>query len=542
MKSRIYRNIPAFLLTALAIAVFAACAPTETVGDAVPEIEVLTTTEAYDPIRYEAAFMIAEAWEELGFQVNVRPLEFSSLLQLFYDEQNFDATILGWSGRVDRLDPQHFLGTLHGGQTDLGANNPGGYSNPDYDVLFEAQSREFNADRRRELVLEMQEIAARDQPLDVLFYRDEVVGYNANTFDNYVIMAGESLYNEWTPLQVQPRDGSRYLTIGTPQEPDNINPLASTSVWGWKFMRMYYDKLVRLSPDIEPIPWAAEEIIDVDETTIDVVIRGGMTFHDGEPVTPSDVKFTYDYFVEKDFAYFRPFYSIIESTELLDGDIVRFNLREPYAPFITVTLSQIPILPEHIWASIDAPADLTPDQIPTVGSGPFYFDQYDRGEYKRLLTFRDHFAADDIAIDGMEYIIYADSEGVFTGLLTGEIDMTAWRMEPGQITIAEEEDHITVISVGDFGYYHLTYNNRRAPFDNTAVRRALAHAVDKETIINVLLQGLGEPGYSVVAPINGFWHNPDVERFNYDLSAARSVLEEAGFVWDGEGRIHYPAQ
>lgn len=542
MKSRMYRNVLALLLTALAFAVFAACAPSETVGDAVPEIEVLTTTEAYDPIRYEAAFMIAEAWEELGFEVNVRPLEFSSLLQLFYDEQNFDATILGWSGRVSRLDPQHFLGTLHSGQTDLGANNPGGYINPDYDALFEAQSREFDADRRRELVLEMQEIAARDQPVDVLFYRDEVVGYNANTFDNYVVMAGESLYNEWTPLQVQPLDGSQYLTIGTPQEPDNINPLASTSVWGWKFMRMYYDKLVRLSPDIEPIPWAAEEINAVDETTIDVVIRSGMTFHDGEPVTPSDVKFTFDYMVEKDFAYFRPFYSIIESTELRDGDIVRFNLREPYAPFITVTLSQIPILPEHIWASIDAPADLTPDQIPTVGSGPFYFDQYDRGEYKRLLTFRDHFSADDIAIDGIEYIIYADSEGVFTGLLTGEIDMTAWRMEPGQITIAEEEDHITVVSVGDFGYYHLTYNNRRAPFDNPQVRRALAHAVDKETIINVLLQGLGEPGYSVVAPINGFWHNPDVERFNFDLSEARSVLEEAGFVWDGDGRIHYPAQ
>ncbi|TVR92556.1 MAG: ABC transporter substrate-binding protein [Spirochaetaceae bacterium] len=542
MKSRMYRIVPALLLTALALAVFAACAPSETVGDAVPEIELLTTTEAYDPIRYEAAFMIADAWEELGFAVNVRPLEFSSLLQLFYDEQNFDATILGWSGRVDRLDPQHFLGTLHGGQTDLGANNPGGYSNPDYDALFEAQSREFNADRRRELVLEMQEIAARDQPLDVLFYRDEVVGHNSNTFDNYVIMAGESLYNEWTPLQVQPLDGSRYLTIGTPQEPDNINPMASTSVWGWKFMRMYYDKLVRLSPDIEPIPWAAEEIIDVDETTIDVVIRSGMTFHDGEPVTPSDVKFTFDYMIEKDFAYFRPFYSIIDSTEIRDGNIVRFNLREPYAPFITVTLSQIPILPEHLWASIDAPADLTPDQIPTVGSGPFYFDQYDRGEYKRLLTFRDHFAADDIAIDGMEYIVYADSEGVFTGLLTGEIDMTAWRMEPGQITIAEDEDHITVVSVGDFGYYHLTYNNRRAPFDNTQVRRALAHAVDKETIINVLLQGLGEPGYSVVAPINGFWHNPDVERFDYDLSAARSVLEEAGFVWDGDGRIHFPAQ
>ncbi len=509
-------------------------------GEPVQELTVYTTTESYDPIRYEAAFMIADAWEELGFQVNVSPMEFSSLLQLFYDEQNFDATILGWSGRVDRLDPQHFLGTLHGEQTDLGANNPGGYVNPEYDELFVAQSREFDADRRREIVMEMQAIAADDNPVDVLFYRDEVVGYNDTTFTDFVVMAGESLYNEWTPLEVTPLTDDRMLTIGTPQEPDTINPLDSTSVWGWKFMRMYYDKLVRLSPEIEPIPYAAEEIIDIDDTTIDVVVRSGMTFHDGEPVTAEDVKFTYEYFIDNDFAYFRPFLSDIESIEVVGSDTVRFNLAEPVASFITVTLSQIPILPGHIWADIENPADLAPDEIPTVGSGPFRFDQYDRGEYKRLLTFEDHFDADRIQIDGIDYIVYADSEGVFTGLVTGEIDMTAWRMEPGQIEIAEDEDHITVVSVGDFGYYHMTYNLRREPFNDHLVRQALSYAVDRDTIIDVLLQGLGEPGYSVVAPINAFWHNPDITRYTYDLDRSRELLEEAGYTWDSEGRIYAP--
>ncbi len=513
----------------------------ESAGNRVPEITIFTTTEAYDPIRYEAAFMIGDAWEELGFSVNVQPMEFSALLQAFYDEQNFDVTILGWSGRVDRLDPQHFLGTLHGEQIDLGANNPGGFVNARYDELFVAQGREFNADSRRQFVLEMQEIAARENPVDVLFYRDEVVGYNSEKFSDFVVMAGESLYNEWTPMSVRPLTSDRILTIGTPQEPDNINPVSSTSVWGWKFMRQYYDKLVRLSPEIEPIPWAAEEIIEVDATTIDVRVRSGMRFHDGRPVTAEDVAFSYQYNIDVDYAYFRPFYSVIDSIEVLDNLTVRFNLEAPSASFITVTMSQIPILPKHVWEGIQNPADLAPDQIPTVGSGPFMFDQYDRGEYKRLVTFTDHFNADNIHIDGVEYIIYADSEGVFTGLLTGQIDMTAWRMEPGQIPLAEQQANVEVVSVGDFGYYHMTYNTRRAPFNNTAVRQALSHAVDRDTIIDVLLQGLGEPGYSVVAPINSFWHNPDVTRYDYDMARAREILAEAGYTWDSSGRILAPA-
>lgn len=515
--------------------------PDPVVGDPLPSITIFTTTEAYDPIRFEAGFMIAEAWEELGFTVEVLPMEFGSILEAFYDEQNFDATILGWSGRVDRLDPQHFLGTLYGGHTDLGGNNPGGWVNAEYDELYEAQAREFDVDERRALVLRMQEIAADEIPVNVLFYRDEVVAYNHDTFENFVAMAGEAIYNEWTPYSVTPVGDDRILTIGTPQEPDSINPLASTSVWGWKFMRMYYDKLVRLNVDIEPEPWAAESINPVDDVTLDVVLREGMTFHDGEPVTVNDIKFTFDYYIESQFGYFSPALAPIDSVEVVDDRTVRFHLVEPNAPFIIVTLSQIPILPMHIWQDIAPGAELAPDEIPTVGSGPFRFERFDRGEFKALTVFEDHWTAGDIDLDGVEWIIYADQEGVLTGLQTGEIDMTAWRLEPGGIPIAEAEDHVTVIRVPDFGYFHLTFNTLRSPLDDPAVRRALSHAVDHAAIIDVLLDGLGEAGNSVVAPINAFWHNPDATFYEYDLDRARQILEDAGYGWDDQGRIVGPA-
>src|SRR5690554_4617215 len=383
-------------LRAATVAVAAAAIPATTAlaQEVLPPIELLTTTEAYDPIRYESAFIVAEAWRQLGFEVNVRPTEFNTLLGQFYDEQDFDAAVVGWSGRVDRLDPQHYLATLDSRQSQLGANNPGGYDNPEYDALFDAQSREFDTEARRALVHEMQDVSASDAPLVVLYHRDEVVAYNSGTFDDYVTMAGEALYNEWTPMEVTPLGDSSSLRIGAPQEPDNLNPVNSTSVWGWKWMRMYYDKLVRLSPEIEPIPWMAESIEAVDDLTVDVVLRAGQLWHDGEPVTASDVKFTYDYYAEQSYAYFNAFLTPIESVEILEDETVRFNLSEPFAPLVTVTFSQIPILPEHIWADIGNAADLTPANTPTVGSGPFVFERYDRGEYMSLSKNENHFHAD----------------------------------------------------------------------------------------------------------------------------------------------------
>jgi len=525
------------ILAGTSILALGAVAMPAVAQERVPSVEIFTTTESYDPIRYEGAFIIADAWEELGLDVSVRPMEFSTLLDRFYSEQDFDTTILGWSGRVDRLDPQFFLGTLDSRQAELGANNPGGYDNPDYDALYDAQGAEFDIDARQEIVHEMQDLYVGDAPVVVLFNRDEVVAYNNTTFENMNAMAGEALYSEWVPMEAQPLGDRATLRIGGPQEPDNVNPLASTSVWGWKWMRLYYDRLVRLSPDVEPVPWAASSVDPVDDVTIDVTLREGMTFHDGEPLTAEDIVFTFNYYMDSDYNYFDSYLAAIDSVEQTDDLSVRFNLREPSAPFATITLSQIPILPQHLWEGIENPGDLTPDEIPTVGSGPFVFDRYDRGEFMSITTNPDHFHADEIAVDAVEFLIYADAEGVFTALQTGQIDMTAWRLEPGQIPLAEENEELTVVSVPDFGYYHMTFNTRREPFDDRAVRRALSMAMDRERMVNVLLDGRGEVGTSIIAPVNAFWHNAFVERFDYDLDAARAELEEAGYSWDDDGRL-----
>ncbi|MGL6252147.1 MAG: ABC transporter substrate-binding protein, partial [Billgrantia desiderata] len=324
MKNKIRAGVPIQLVSAAVSLGLMVAGGQALAQERVASIDLMTTTESYDPIRYEAAFIIAERWRELGFEVNVQPTEFSTALERFYDQQDFDATILGWSGRTDRLDPQFFLSTLDSRQSNPGGNNPGGYENPEFDALFDQQSQAFDMDERQRIVQEMQELYKPDAPLVVLFHRDEVVAFNHDAFEGINPMAGEGLYSEWGPMEARPVGDRATLRIGGPQEPDNLNPLASTSVWGWKWMRLYYDRLVRLSADVEPLPWAAESVEQVDDNTVAVTLRQGMTFHDGEPVTAEDVAFTWNYYLDQDYSYFNSYLDALERAEQVDEYTVHF--------------------------------------------------------------------------------------------------------------------------------------------------------------------------------------------------------------------------
>jgi peptide/nickel transport system substrate-binding protein len=89
-----------------------------------------------------------------------------------------------------------------------------------------------------------------------------------------------------------------------------------------------------------------------------------------------------------------------------------------------------------------------------------------------------------------------------------------------------------------------------SPFRDYHFRHAIAHTYDWSTIVDVILQGFGEAGTGTIAPGNTFWHNPDIPSeeleegtphwHQFDLDLARQILEDAGYRWDDQGRLHYP--
>ncbi|MFC0272859.1 ABC transporter substrate-binding protein [Metabacillus herbersteinensis] len=511
----------------------------------VREIEMYVTTPDYDPIRYEFGMMIAEEWKELGFDVKVTPLEWNRLAEVGMKQKDYDAFTLSWAGRAERIDPDHFVyATLHSSNAGLGAYNIVGYDNPEYDNLAEAQRKVTDLEKRKEIVNQTQEIFLEDMPYAPVVHRDQLMAYNKENFKNVTYMLGEGLNSYWNFLNMEPTGNQKVVRWGYPSDIDSLNPLSSTNSHDFQVTRLIYDRLVQISDTGEPENGAAKTIEDVnnDGKTYKVTLQEGMKFHDGETVTAEDVKFSFDLVKEIQSPYFMAMVEPIDSIEIVDELTVQFNLKEPFAPFISNTLAQMYIYPEHYWKPIlekeGATGVLEHSNEKIIGSGPFKMDYWRKNQELKLLR-NDDFRT-PAKIDGILSIPYSNTQGMVAAVEQGEADMTGWWVEPIQVDKLKENPMLEVINVKDHGLYHINYNMRRMPFDDKAVRLAMANVIPKQRIINELLEGYGTPANSFIAPANEFWHNPDVKEFDYDPKKARKILEDAGYQWDENGKIHYP--
>jgi peptide/nickel transport system substrate-binding protein len=508
----------------------------------IPEIRFVIPGANYDPIRFESGQLIADEWEKLGLSVNVEAFgDFTALAAVLGEapHDDFNAFISGYVSRPERLDPDVLLyRPFHCSGVETGVNYQG-YCHPEYDEVVEAQRSEMDVEERRQLVYEAQEMLAQDVPAQALYHVEELHAYNSRLFDNVTPMMGQGLWNFWSLLSTTPIADVTTLRVGQAWDVDTLNPFAPTGGGNIETMRLIHDMLARVAPDGTAVPWAAESWEVVDDTTVAVTLRDDMTFHDGEPVTATDVKFSYDIQKEQGAEIYIPFLDPIEEVELVDEYNLVFHLEVPYPGIFQATFAQILIVPEHIWGEVDGP--LAEHQVETlIGSGPFIFDEWIVGQEVRLQAFEDHFQAPNV--DGLTQVVYANPDAIFLGLVNEEVHMHDRRLLPIQIEQLDQYEHLTQVSQEDFGVYYVGYNLRLPPFDDDAFRRALAHTIPKQTIVDVLLDGYGVAGRGFIAPANEFWHNPDANPFPYDPDLARQILEEAGYEWGPDGRLYMPAE
>ncbi|MDO5755267.1 MAG: ABC transporter substrate-binding protein [Tissierellia bacterium] len=517
-------------------------------GELVPSVTILTSLPEDNMVNYEMSNEIVEELKKIGVDAKAEPTDFAVLIDNLYGEDaDYDAYTIGWSGRIERLDPDMFIHSInHSENAKPGGNNTDRYRSEEFDELADAQRREMDVEKRRELVFKAQEVLGEDVPRVTLYSRANVQAYNKDRFKDVVNIPGEGLFNEWTPMEIEPLTEDKVLKVASNVNLDSLNPMKAKSVYEWRNLRLIYDKLVRLTPDITPEAWAASSWDVVDDTTIDVHLREGMKFHDGEPVTVEDVKFSYDAFIENEVEYFMSFTEVIDNVEITGENTVRFTLKEPYAPFVTNTLTQIPILPKHIWENIEDPLNF--ENSEPIGSGPFVFKNFRPGEELVTETNREYFQ--DIKIDGYIFKIFGSPEGVLTALELGDIDLVSYDLIPAHIEQIENNeggkyDHLELTNVNDIGFFYLGMNNEKAPFNNKDFRIALAHLVDYDLALDVYLKGYGGRGGAglVINSANEFWHNPDAVKYDsYDPDRAKEILEEAGFTWDDEGKLHMPKE
>lgn len=502
------------------------------------EIEIQSYTRSLLPQRYEWTFLFRDQWvEKLGVDANVTIGEVNKIFGNWVDV-NYDVNMAGWSGKPSRIDPTTFLNAF---TTDGGLYTPN-YSNPDYDDLVSEFQREADRDRRQELAYEAQQILAEDQPVVFLFAADALTATNTANWSDYTNQIGDQNFTHiWNLQSMQPTGDVQAAVKAGNLFPATLNPMAPTKSGDLMGLKMVYDRLIRLGPKGQPQPWAATDWDAVDPQTVDVTLREGMTWHDGEAVTPEDVKFTVEYLQEWKVPYLQSFYTDIESVEVTGSNGVRFNLSRPRASFIGVDLALLFIMPQHVWDGLPEREGLEHPReyqdTDYIGSGPFTVRDFSQSDRVVWQVYDDHFA--DFDINAFIWNKYGGKAAALGDVESGDASFVE-SLQASQYNRVKDQSGIGAENVSQHGWKAIYMNNDRRPFSDKQFRLAASHATDRERAAEIVYDGLADIQDGPIAPANEFWHNPDLPTYDGGAEEARDILFEAGYRWDENGNLLMP--
>jgi peptide/nickel transport system substrate-binding protein len=500
----------------------------------VRKIQLLTKTEAEDPRWFEEARLIVESWQRAGIPTELLALRGVEVVRHAFTSKNFDASLLVYGATPDRIDPDSMLSKFTSARAGVSGTNISGYRNAQYDAVYDAQQLAMNEAHRVAAVKKAQKLLYEQQPARPFAY--PVVGgaYRSDRWDGIQQALGYPVFNIWNSIRAVPKTGKRTLVVGTVSEPRSLNPVALESPAAHQMLSHIYDSLVRIGPDGELRSWAAKSV-KVDGARARAKLRSGMRFSDGHPVTASDVAFTIRYLIDKKSPLFAPKLTAVRDVRA-DGDSVEITLARPSPAFVPTVLTQLPILPKHVWEKVANPAKFV-NNAP-VGSGPFVFAGRKLGAELRLTPNKEHFSAPKI--DGLVMIVLGNFDAEVGGLAQGDLDMLGDVQNVAQLAAVRGKSGITVLSAESIGWAGLHYNMRKEPFDDRHFRRALSLLIPVHDIIDAVLDGHGKPAGSPIASSLTKWHDPSLRPFPYDTRAAMKELREAGYVFDRRGVLYYP--
>lgn len=331
-----------------------------------------------------------------------------------------------------------------------------------------------------------------------------------------------------------PVDGGD-LIIGTGGDPTLFNPLYSNDSISSDIEGMLYVGLVGSEPEeFNPSTenGLAESVEQSDDgLTYTVKLKEGIKFHDGEPLTADDVVFTYSIPLHEDYDGPRKSnFEALDSVEKKDDLTVIFHMKQVDAQFPSVGLSY-GILPKHILGEVPI-ADLGDHDFNRknpVGSGPFKFVEWVEGQYVKVEAFDEYFLGRP-HLDSLTFKIIKDANAMLTQLQNGDINFWAGVPQSDIDVVKEFSDSIGIkIEEGlALSYTFFAYNLRNDLFKEKEVRQAITHAIDRQLIVDTIMEGYGEVANVPESPLS--WaYNPDVPSFDYDPEKAKEMLAAAGW-------------
>ena len=314
----------------------------------------------------------------------------------------------------------------------------------------------------------------------------------------FFVMCGTGLFilakvNDAVSVEVKIRGGS--LTEGIVGTPRFINPLLAISDADRDLAALTYSGLMRTTTSGDLVPDLAKSYsVSDDGLTYDFILKDGLTFQDGTPLTADDVIFTIQKAQDSDLKSPKRANWQGVTAEKVSGTEVRLTLKKAYSPFLSnATLG---ILPKHIWENVETGQFAFSDfNIQPVGSGPYEVSAVQRASSGAPLSYDlapfDHYAGDAPYISKLTFRFFSSDSDLFDALNSGAVESVS-AVSPDKLADLKNADSQieTAPSSRIFGVF---FNQNQAPvFAYKEVRQALDMALDKQDIVNQVLHGYGK--------------------------------------------------
>lgn len=335
-------------------------------------------------------------------------------------------------------------------------------------------------------------------------------------------LAGESPTSAptiaFTPTaQPQP---SGTVTIALSADINGLDPhLTCTRGTDCSVLKHIYNSLITRGPDLELRPELAESWSATSDTTWLFNLRSDVVFPNGEKLDASVVKWNIERITDPELgsAYLGYFNPIIE-VRIIDDFTVELVTSEPY-PTLEDELTWLLMLPPE-WASEHTPAQ------ETMGTGPYTLKEWVKDDHVTLEARADYWGTPP-AFKTVTYRAIPDASSRVAGLLAGEVDVVV-AVSPDDFDRINSSGRAQASAIPSTRTAFLLINTSKEPMDDVRVRQALNYAVDKEALIEYLLQGLTAPSKAQITTAAYYGHDPDLEPYSYDPEKARELLAEAG--------------
>lgn len=333
--------------------------------------------------------------------------------------------------------------------------------------------------------------------------------------------------NTETPTEPTTPAEKTQIVLPLVADPGSMNPLTSSGTADSIMAKVLFNGLCRYDTETyEPVPSLAESWEpSSDGLTWTFHLRHDVKWHDGTAFTAEDVKFSADTFLSDGFRGKR-YIGNVESTEVVDDYTVVFHMSQPFPAFTTYLVSRFMIVPKHLLEGTDVKNNTDFNLHNPVGTGAYKMVEYIPGEMIILEANKDYFFGAP-KIDRVIFKIVADANTQIAQMKTGELDLV--ELEPYDVQTLENDENIEIYSFQNSKWWALHLNNNFPLFSDTAVRRAMAHAIDRELIIDTVFKGYATEATGPFIPNMKWAYNSDIQPYTYDPELAKSMLAEAGW-------------